>query len=146
MEATGGKSQATAIHLIQGLLSSTRSTMVLTCFGSSGRTLLMVPKFWLVTKGDRAFAVRAPQPWNPPAWRFSGRQSQCPLLDLFLKLTFIIWPFLNWWYLICLSIYQSIYLLSVSLFYLFHLLLVVVISILNSRSYFVKHFVTLFIL
>ncbi len=31
---------------------------------SSGRALLMVPKSRLVTKGDRAFAIRAPKLWN----------------------------------------------------------------------------------
>ncbi len=32
------------------------------CLRSSSRALLMVPKSRLVTKGDRAFGVRAPKP------------------------------------------------------------------------------------
>ena len=34
------------------------------CLRSSGRTLLATPTARLVTKGDRAFSVRAPQLWN----------------------------------------------------------------------------------
>ena len=34
------------------------------CLRSSGRALLTVPKSRLVTKGDRAFAIRAPHLWN----------------------------------------------------------------------------------
>ncbi len=34
------------------------------CLKSSGRALLMVPKSRLLTKGDRAFALRALKPWT----------------------------------------------------------------------------------
>ncbi len=34
------------------------------CLRSSGRALLLVPKSRLFTKGDRAFAIRAPKLWN----------------------------------------------------------------------------------
>ena len=34
------------------------------CLRSTGTALLMVPRSRLITKGDRAFAVRAPQLWN----------------------------------------------------------------------------------
>ena len=34
------------------------------CLRSSSRALLMVPKSRLVTKGDQAFAVRAPRLWT----------------------------------------------------------------------------------
>ncbi len=59
------------------------------CQRSSSRALLVVPKTRLVTKGDCAFAVLAPKLWNS----LPGYLSH--LLNLFLKLTFIIWFFVT---------------------------------------------------
>lgn len=54
------------------------------CLASSSRTLFKVPMFCLVSKGDWALAVQAPQIWNVlHGWKQT-------LYPCFLKLTFIL--------------------------------------------------------
>ena len=57
---------------------------------SSSRALLMVPKSRLITKGGRAFAVRAPRLWNSLPADLRQANSVSP---------FIVWLFLNCYYL-----------------------------------------------
>lgn len=69
--------------------------------------LLVVPISRVVTKGDRAFIVWVPQAMELPV-RISGRKTRCHLLNLLLKPTFMVLPFIELLHLLHSFIYLSV--------------------------------------